>query len=203
MQRYYRPEDISQDQAYKAGLWDVYASDEKESIELSSIIGRCQVAGNGTAIAQAGVDLPADPWPNDRLESAIICLMISHLWRRSQRSLADVSAAAWQCLAADLSLVLVQASHLSCMQCRCMCSSWSCRAASIVSTDAAMPVCIPSKKKYGLASGLCVKAQADSLLWRLQGLTASSAQPPLSGTAATSQHPQQSLCRMLRCRMSR
>ena len=80
VQRYYRPEDISQDQAYKAGLWDVYASDEKEMIELSSIIGRCQVAGNGAAApAQAGIDLPADPLPTGTSGSAITCLTPSRM----------------------------------------------------------------------------------------------------------------------------
>ena len=55
MQRYYRPEDISQDQAYKAGLWEVYASDEKETIELGSIVSGCQVQGSGSTLP-AGAD---------------------------------------------------------------------------------------------------------------------------------------------------
>ena len=49
VQRFYRPEDISRDQAYKAGLWDVYASDEKVVIDLASVVGPCQLAGCGAA----------------------------------------------------------------------------------------------------------------------------------------------------------
>ena len=54
VQRFYRPEDISREQAYKAGLREIYASTERSTIELTSIIGPCRVAAGTSASAQAG-----------------------------------------------------------------------------------------------------------------------------------------------------
>ena len=42
--RFYRPEDISQEQAYRSGFWDVFASSEKLCISIDSIVGHCKVA---------------------------------------------------------------------------------------------------------------------------------------------------------------
>lgn len=42
--RFYRPEDISQDQAYKADFWDVYASKEELAVDVDSIVSKCKVA---------------------------------------------------------------------------------------------------------------------------------------------------------------
>ena len=42
--RFYRPEDISQQQAYKADFWDVYASEEKVQVDVSSIVRKCTVS---------------------------------------------------------------------------------------------------------------------------------------------------------------
>ena len=41
--RFYRPEDISQEQAYKADYWDVYASSERVLIEADCIVSSCCV----------------------------------------------------------------------------------------------------------------------------------------------------------------
>ena len=42
--RFYRPEDISQEQAYRSGFWDVFASSEKLCVSIESIVGHCKVA---------------------------------------------------------------------------------------------------------------------------------------------------------------
>ncbi len=44
VRRFYRPEDISQQQAYQADFWDVYASSEKLDVEVSSIVSKCSVS---------------------------------------------------------------------------------------------------------------------------------------------------------------
>lgn len=44
MRRFYRPEDISQQQAYEADFWDVYASEEKVQVDVSSIVRKCTVS---------------------------------------------------------------------------------------------------------------------------------------------------------------
>ena len=47
--RFYRPEDISQDEAYRADYWDVYASKEAVWVAVDSIVSKCRVSiGNGT-----------------------------------------------------------------------------------------------------------------------------------------------------------
>lgn len=42
--RYYRPEDISQEHAFKADYWDVYASTEKMSVPVNDIVSKCSVS---------------------------------------------------------------------------------------------------------------------------------------------------------------
>ena len=42
--RFYRPEDISQEEAYRSGFWDVFASSEKLCVSIESIVGHCKVA---------------------------------------------------------------------------------------------------------------------------------------------------------------
>ena len=44
LQRYYRPEDISRDQAYRAGFREVYSSAQEEILDVDDLIGRCTVA---------------------------------------------------------------------------------------------------------------------------------------------------------------
>ena len=55
--RFYRPEDISQDNAYKADFWDVYASNEQLTVDVADIIGKCSV----TTPAAPGTSLPINP----------------------------------------------------------------------------------------------------------------------------------------------
>ena len=43
MKRFYRPEDISIDAAYKAELYEVYSSGEKQCMDVDSLVGRCFV----------------------------------------------------------------------------------------------------------------------------------------------------------------
>ena len=43
LKRFYRPEDISIDTAYRANLYEVYASDETQSVEVDSFVGKCSV----------------------------------------------------------------------------------------------------------------------------------------------------------------
>jgi hypothetical protein len=49
VQRFYRPEDISREQGYRAGFWDVYASSETEEVDFDDIIGGCRVLPAGSA----------------------------------------------------------------------------------------------------------------------------------------------------------
>ena len=57
VQRFYRPEDISRQQAYGAGLWEVYASTERETIDLASVVGGCIVAASAPAERRPGKHL--------------------------------------------------------------------------------------------------------------------------------------------------
>lgn len=43
LKRFYRPEDISIDAAYKAELYEVYSCDEKRCVDVDSLVGRCLV----------------------------------------------------------------------------------------------------------------------------------------------------------------
>ena len=43
LKRFYRPEDISIDTAYRANLYEVYASVETQSVEVDSFVGKCSV----------------------------------------------------------------------------------------------------------------------------------------------------------------
>ena len=43
LKRFYRPEDISIDTAYRANLYELYASDETQSVEVDSFVGKCSV----------------------------------------------------------------------------------------------------------------------------------------------------------------
>ena len=42
--RFYRPDDISQEEAYRADYWDVYASSEKLMVSVSDIVSKCCVS---------------------------------------------------------------------------------------------------------------------------------------------------------------
>ena len=44
MLRFYRPDDISQQEAYQADYWDVYASSEKLMVSVSDIVSKCSVS---------------------------------------------------------------------------------------------------------------------------------------------------------------
>lgn len=59
MCRFYRPEDVSQQQAYQADFWDVYASSEKVQVDVSAIVGKCTVSLE----EQPGLHLPPPPPP--------------------------------------------------------------------------------------------------------------------------------------------
>lgn len=48
VRRYYRPEDISLQQAYKAGsYYEVYASEEELTVSVDDVVGRCRVVPKG------------------------------------------------------------------------------------------------------------------------------------------------------------
>ena len=53
MKRFYRPEDISIDAAYKAELYEVYSSDEKRCVDVDSLVGRCFVGLEAGAPGQS------------------------------------------------------------------------------------------------------------------------------------------------------
>lgn len=56
VQRFYRPEDISKDQAYKANFWDVYATPKETSnnchwvqwIDMGDVVKKCAAKAEGT-----------------------------------------------------------------------------------------------------------------------------------------------------------
>lgn len=56
LKRFYRPEDISIDAAYKAELYEVYSSDEKQCVDVDSLVGRCSV---GLTAGVPGQSVPA------------------------------------------------------------------------------------------------------------------------------------------------
>lgn len=58
MLRFYRPEDISRDQALKADFWEVYASVEKLEIDAEDIVSKCQVGGPN----ETGRRIPRDDY---------------------------------------------------------------------------------------------------------------------------------------------
>ena len=49
LQRYYRPEDISRDQAYRAGFREVYSSAQENILDVDDLIGRCTVVAAASA----------------------------------------------------------------------------------------------------------------------------------------------------------
>ena len=49
LQRYYRPEDISRDQAYRAGFRELYSSPPEETLDVNDLIGRCTVVPAASA----------------------------------------------------------------------------------------------------------------------------------------------------------
>jgi hypothetical protein len=59
LQRFFRPEDIGKEEAYKAGFWDVYATPEPASgssseawvhwVDVDSVIRKCCVKAPGAA----------------------------------------------------------------------------------------------------------------------------------------------------------
>lgn len=53
LKRFYRPEDISIDAAYKAELYEVYSSDDKRCVDVDSLVGRCFVGPEAGAPGQA------------------------------------------------------------------------------------------------------------------------------------------------------
>ena len=42
--RFYRPDDISQEEAYRADYWDVYASNEKLKVSVGDLVSKCSVS---------------------------------------------------------------------------------------------------------------------------------------------------------------
>lgn len=61
VRRFYRPEDISQEQAYKASFHEVYASTEKMTFDLDEVIGPCTVLPTGGTCGALLMRLPAQP----------------------------------------------------------------------------------------------------------------------------------------------
>ena len=49
LQRFYRPEDISRDKAYRAGFREVYSSVQEETLDVDDLIGRCTVVAAASA----------------------------------------------------------------------------------------------------------------------------------------------------------
>ena len=49
LQRYYRPEDISRDQAYRASFREVFSSAQEETLDVDDLIGRCTVVTAASA----------------------------------------------------------------------------------------------------------------------------------------------------------
>ena len=62
LKRFYRPEDISIDTAYKANLYEVYASDETQSVEVDSFVGKCSVGVEAGEPGEFSATLQSQPW---------------------------------------------------------------------------------------------------------------------------------------------
>ncbi len=59
LQRMYRPEDVSRDNAYKAGAWDLYAPSKSDPdatawADVEVLVGKCQVRAAGEADPSLG-----------------------------------------------------------------------------------------------------------------------------------------------------
>ena len=61
LKRFYRPEDISIDTAYRANLYEVYASDETQFVEVDSFVGRCSVGVEAGEPGEFSVTLQSQP----------------------------------------------------------------------------------------------------------------------------------------------
>lgn len=49
VRRFYRPEDISPALALESGFWDVFASEEKQAVDVDTLVGKCSVAPEASA----------------------------------------------------------------------------------------------------------------------------------------------------------
>lgn len=47
VRRFYRPEEVSQDAAYKSSYWDLYYSSTTATVPIADVVGRCTVAAPG------------------------------------------------------------------------------------------------------------------------------------------------------------
>ena len=47
LKRFYRPEDISRDHAYKAEFLDVFASTETQTVPVEALVSHCRVVSQG------------------------------------------------------------------------------------------------------------------------------------------------------------
>lgn len=55
MRRFYHPEDVDQDHAYKAdSYWDVYYSTTEVEVSVDDIVGKCVVGPRGTPTGMWG-----------------------------------------------------------------------------------------------------------------------------------------------------
>ena len=53
VQRFYRPEDVSREHAYKAEFWELYASDETAALDTDDVFGKCAVVREGAPTGAA------------------------------------------------------------------------------------------------------------------------------------------------------
>ena len=49
LKRFYRPEDISIEHAYQAGLNEVFSSEEKQDVDLDDLEGQCSAVNQADA----------------------------------------------------------------------------------------------------------------------------------------------------------
>ncbi len=75
LKRFYRPEDISIDTAYRANLYEVYASNETESAEVDSFVGKCSV---GLEAGEPG-KYPVQPWIQNRMHVHMCSSKLVHV----------------------------------------------------------------------------------------------------------------------------
>lgn len=57
LRRFYRPEDVSRDQAYRAASFhEVYASEEQVTVGVEDVVGRCTVVPEGRPAGEGGAN---------------------------------------------------------------------------------------------------------------------------------------------------
>jgi len=80
--RFYRPEDVSREQAYQAGFWELFASEEAATLDADEVFGKCAVvpAGAPAGAHQRSTQAASAGQAPDALRRALQHPGVSHLY---------------------------------------------------------------------------------------------------------------------------